>query len=798
MRLTLRTLLAHLDRTLDAEDDAAISAKLRTSEFASQLVARVKASMASGDLEALSWESTGRIDDPNRVAEYLDSVLSPAQIAEVERVCLESDSHLAEVAACHQVLTIVLGQAAEVPAALRQRIYRLDPDRSFRDAVEDGIFGGVEASPPLPAGDQLATDTGSPVLPPPVAPVGVDDSGVWDAPARLKRYAATAAGEAAEARFGKSRRLSKADLSDYRVERSRWASWLVGLGALAALFIGVIWYGGLSGTPVVDDRLAAGDQVGTRTPSDRPTTGEIPGPDILGPMGSVTELNGRDPDVVIGIDGTEDAVAPNESPSPGALTEAADMPAVEADISPAPADQTLPIVGSPAFELESGEMSAGEGRLPAVAAVDPTVDLPPASVDLAEAAEAVRAGDVPGPVEAVDPVLVTGDGTLLLIRDAGVEDWMLARQGDVIDPNGELICPPLYRDRLSLHGRSDLTLVGPARLEMSAPTGRVVEIRLVYGRFLISGSELPEQLTIRFGETSSVLTLPTPESGVAVEVTSLRPPGADPEDPAVTRSVIHVLAVGGEPRWRSGTRPEVTLEAGQLLRLSAGYQVSLDEVSSVPAWIDEPIEAPDSLAALARTGLLELVRGNESIELSLREAMDYRRAEVGALAARTLLLLGRHDVYFGAEGVFNQPRQRNSWPEHFDAMVRTINRGPETAAEVSAAIGRMDGAQAALIYRLLWLYSDAQLEAGADEMLVRALDDPNLTVRVLAAENLRRITGSLMNYRPEVDAAVRRATDIRRWEIRLRRGEIRWANEPGRAEAVAESVSETDQSGVRP
>jgi hypothetical protein len=119
-------------------------------------------------------------------------------------------------------------------------------------------------------------------------------------------------------------------------------------------------------------------------------------------------------------------------------------------------------------------------------------------------------------------------------------------------------------------------------------------------------------------------------------------------------------------------------------------------------------------------------------------------------------------------------------------------------AEVSAAIGRMDGAQAALIYRLLWLYSDAQLEAGADEMLVRALDDPNLTVRVLAAENLRRITGSLMNYRPEVDAAVRRATDIRRWEIRLRRGEIRWANEPGRAEAVAESVSETDQSGVRP
>lgn len=787
MRLTLRTLLAHLDRTLDAEDDAVISAKLGTSEFASQLVARVRASMASVDLDALSWEPTGRIDDPNRVAEYLDSVLSPAQIAEVERVCLESDSHLAEVAACHQVLTIVLGQSAEVPGTLRQRIYRLDPDRSFRDAVEDGIFGGGEATPPLPAGDQLTADAGLSVLPPPVAPVGVDDSGVWDAPARLKRYAATAAGEAAEARFGKSRRLSKTDLSDYRVGRSRWVPWVVGLGGLAALFIGLVWYGGSGGTSAVEDRLAAGDRVEARTPSDRSATGDIA---RLGD--GAAELNGREPDVVLKGEVEEDVAELTEPPLSEELAEAADSPAVVAVVPPVQVDPALPITGAPAVDPESGEMAAEESRPPAVVAVEPTADLPPTPVE--SAAEAGRAGDVPGPVEAVDPVLVTGDGTLLLIRDAGVEDWMLGRQGDVIDPNGELICPPLYRDRLSLHGRSNLTLVGPARLEMSAPTGRVAEIRLVYGRFLISGSELPEQLTIRFGETSSVLTLPTPESGVAVEVTSLRPPGADPEDPAVTRSVIHVLAVGGEPRWRSGTRPEVTLEAGQLLRLSAGYQVSLDEVSSVPGWLDEPIEAPDSLAALARTGLLELVRGNESIELSLREAMDFRRAEVGALAARTLLLLGRHDVYFGAEGVFNQPRQRNSWPEHFDAMVRTINRGPETASEVSAAIGRMDGAQAALIYRLLWLYSDAQLEAGADETLVRALDDPNLTVRVLAAENLRRITGSLMNYRPEVDAAVRRATDIRRWEIRLRRGEIRWANEPGRAE----SVIETDQSGVRP
>ena len=37
--------------------------------------------------------------DPNLIAEYLDNVLSAEQLAEVEEICLASDTHLAEVAA---------------------------------------------------------------------------------------------------------------------------------------------------------------------------------------------------------------------------------------------------------------------------------------------------------------------------------------------------------------------------------------------------------------------------------------------------------------------------------------------------------------------------------------------------------------------------------------------------------------------------------------------------------------------------------------------------------------------------
>ena len=382
----------------------------------------------------------------------------------------------------------------------------------------------------------------------------------------------------------------------------------------------------------------------------------------------------------------------------------------------------------------------------------------------------------PMPAEPEDPIVVTSEGSLLLIRDPDLNAWVMGKKGDVVAADSDLICPPTFRDKLSIHEEVELTMIGPARIAMRPSPGKTAELTLSYGRFLISGKIDDRQVLVRFGDTESLLTLPTPASVVAIEVMSTRAPGVDPENPAGTRRVIQVLAAQGTPRWRSGNRPEVALESGQLLTVDSGNQVSLSDVSAIPTWLDEPVEAAESLESLARTGLLQLLRGNESIELSLREAMDFRRAEVGALAARTMLLLGRHDVYFGAEGVFSQPKQRTYWTDHFVAMVRAVDRGPESAAAVRQSIMQMDGAQAGEIYRLLWLFSNEQLAAGADAILVRELDDSNMTIRVLASENLRQITGSLLNYRAESETPSRRAADIKKWEVKLRKGEIRWTN----------------------
>jgi hypothetical protein len=124
VRLTLRTLLAYLDDMLDPAETKRIGQKVAESDTAQELIARIK--QVTRRRRLTTPPSTGpNAFEPNLVAEYLDNTLSPEQVAEVEKICLESDVHLAEIAAAHQILTLVLGQPALVPPSAKKRMYGL-------------------------------------------------------------------------------------------------------------------------------------------------------------------------------------------------------------------------------------------------------------------------------------------------------------------------------------------------------------------------------------------------------------------------------------------------------------------------------------------------------------------------------------------------------------------------------------------------------------------------------------------------------------------------------------------------
>jgi hypothetical protein len=125
MRLTLRTLLAYLDDLLEPAQAKELGAKIQESEVAAELIMKIRDVIRKRRLTAPIVSGPGCDMDANFVAEYLDNTLPTEGVADLEKICLESDTHLAEVAACHQILTLVLGEPVDIGSHSRERMYAL-------------------------------------------------------------------------------------------------------------------------------------------------------------------------------------------------------------------------------------------------------------------------------------------------------------------------------------------------------------------------------------------------------------------------------------------------------------------------------------------------------------------------------------------------------------------------------------------------------------------------------------------------------------------------------------------------
>ena len=102
MRLTLRTLLAWLDDTLPPKDVARIGRQLYSSKFAQDLSRRIRRVVRQRRLTVPGMGTNTPIDS-NIIGAYLDNSLPGDQTSAVESLALNSDVHLAEIAACHQI-----------------------------------------------------------------------------------------------------------------------------------------------------------------------------------------------------------------------------------------------------------------------------------------------------------------------------------------------------------------------------------------------------------------------------------------------------------------------------------------------------------------------------------------------------------------------------------------------------------------------------------------------------------------------------------------------------------------------
>ena len=401
--------------------------------------------------------------------------------------------------------------------------------------------------------------------------------------------------------------------------------------------------------------------------------------------------------------------------------------------------------------------------------------------------------------------LLTDDSILIVRHDE--QPWRWWNEPDTVVPaESTLICPPFERIRLMAPGNVEVTLVGPTRVrierrEDGQPTWRVESGRL---RLTATAPDAMLRLAVPLGHYRCEF--PDAKTEVAVEVTFDRDPGLDPRVPENREPIVAATGIGGVAVWsespvwseslaRSGTASTTDPDqAGEAWTLDPGWQwhrrgdaeATRSEADPVPLWADADPEDLSLIETNARDGLRELIGNEPSFEMSLREAIAFRRVEVGALAARTLLLIGMPDVYFGGDGVLNQDRHRNHWTEHVDALRRAVDRDAEAAAEVDAAIERMASAERDTLFRLLIGFTQQDLKSGADEALVAMLDSPSMAIRVLAIETLRQITGTSLYYKAWESNPTRRDSDVKRWQVRLRRDMIRWPEEQPNDPAAAD------------
>lgn len=792
MRLTLRTLLAYLDGNLEPEDANDIGKKIEESEFASKLVQAIRECVQRPRLGSPPLVGRGLGADPNTVAEYLEYRLGDERVPEFERICLESEVHLAEVASCHQILTLVLGEPADIEPSARQRMYGIaaeaDAPPAQVDSKRGNAAGEAIAAPVMAAAGAQQASTASHATPPPAPPVT---------------------------------RRAKPEVPEYlRENRTRvWPVIAAVLVAATLTFAGLYFFGPAplrnQITALVSPTEASTEGDGTApaeqnsTPNgaaqpSEPAAGEAPATDSAAAQpGAAPAAAPADAALPVAGEATGAtpaeiaAEAPAATPATDPYAEdatPADMPAT----TPAEAPAALP-AGDPSLVRPAGEIpatdSAGAPLPPVPMPLDGTPrattarpvpgglpvtpDTVPAETMPAETMPAEPGSDAPFPTATADaPALgattpevtpatppvegfgryTSTRGEVLLRFDPASGEWMRSPAGTLLQKGDRLQSLPLFQPTITLSSNFTIQADGATSLELVGwdEAGAPI-IKVDYGRLLIDTiGRAGNSLRLQLDGHEPLITFVDPQSTLALEVRRELPPGKNPQaGPAPL--VANVYSTSGIIRVANQDAAPVELQAPAVMSLlGSGAQPVAGEF---PAWVNgEVLSDADRGTAAEVEGYLTT---DMPVGLQLREVNDPqhklgRKRNVRSAAARSLTYL---DSFEPSIDALNDPDLNSYWHDVRLELQRAIARSPETAARVQAAFIKKRGqADGQALDRMLWGYTANDVNTGSDRILIDALGrNDALDFRVLGIAALKEIKGGASHgYRPDAKEYDRR------------------------------------------
>ena len=744
MRLTLRTLLAWLDGVLPDDEQQELGRKVSSSVVATHLVERIRAAVGRTAIGAPRPDGRGLTEDPNSVAEYLDNTLSSDQLEAFERICIESELHLAEVAACHGILA-QLARDPEVEHGLhgdeRQRI-----QQRLR-----GLLAGLL--------DRAATEQAASQA------TGEDH--------RESRETARALREALVDAGGNGFAGPHPQPAGPKAGRSSLAAWAAAAVAVALLLTlaGVLVWS-LAGRgerrPLVDVALAQ-PQEPPADPAEPAAVAAVADADENATPQNTAPPNAAPPNAAVGMPAETQPLANTAQ-------------RIEPGDQPGTAQQTAtPPVEKAAMPQQAAAVAAPAAAMPAAQtpASSPVTVSPPA------------AGAA---VEPQDPVgFVGGDGVLLRLAEAvagGAAEWTSFPVGSPLGKREDLLVPPTFQPELHVRGVT-IRLLPETRAVLLMDADGTPRIEVVFGRAVARAS----RADARLGITAAGL-VGTIDAGllnpVAIEVELDRFPGADPVNtPPLVRSRIYAAsslawrqtAAGGQPVERplEGIDAQGMLDAGMSLEWSSNGpgRVAVVRNRVLPAWIESGVR-PARLEKSAGESLAAKVATTAPLARALRELAADKRAENRMLAASTLALIGDFDdlvEQLSAESPGRKLEQRQ-WSQFQNATVPlALARGGNAASRLyESFVNRGPHGKADVLWAMARGFTDEELAAGVDRAIVEALDDPSLIVRRYASKALIDITQpsavDRTRYRPDGQPDMRREGVVW-WRNQLEKGLIR-------------------------
>lgn len=691
MRLTVRTLLAWIDGVLAPSDHQALGEKVAASEVAPRLVERVRDVVRREGVSAPAVDGRGIADDPNTAAEFLDNVLGGEPLQAFERVCLESDRHLAEVASCHAIVA----EATRSPDAV--------------DAVEESTRRALQA---IVAAERPADEVADPPRP---------------------RGSRTRRDEDATARGGLPQTVPAVARPTPRGRRAPVAAWVSAAAAMALVLLlcGVLAWSLLRGRSrrikPAEIAVAAAAPAAAATAADAPSPASAdaadqadhmpssPPPDDALDRGGDEE---RAPLVVAGEAAPDVTPEPPPSPSP-------------TELPPSP-PATAPMAGD--VRVPDGDALAIVAPQPAAAAM-PAAETPAAAMNpVAESPAAVAVGG--GPV-----LRREGDAAGLRWVAAGVTLPFAARE--------ELLVPPWCRSTITVDG-IEIGLEPATRCSLARDGDGTPRLEVIFGRATVRGRRADARIGLTTAGLAGVLS-GVLEAPATIDVPLETEPGEQPRRRVrlwvgATEKVWRQTAADGS----AATAPLVGLAEEALLapRTTLVWDArdpaaaAVEPPAAEPAWarplVADRIER-DAVAALAAALVTEPTAAADGI---LRTMAAHRRVENRMIAAATLALLGDYGdlvAVLGAEPPAALGERR--WAElEAQAVPLALARGDNSAAAFAEALhSRGPVGKAETLLRLARGMSADDLASGGDAFLVECLADDSLVVRRYAIHRLEEI-----------------------------------------------------------